>query len=294
MPFFSLKKYKKQDNIKHAVGLEPMGLEPCFISRNNYSEVVLLSILNKITSGLRAATWSVVSNNSPLDAERLRVFLNENTINIYRKLFFDGYARITRSSNGFVLLDKKDKSLFWLQIETSEYKERQKSLYKILIPYLKSLDTKLNADCSITENLGALGILAPKDSSGMSNLDEDEVKHLQNDWAKLYGITNKKWSMLITQRAVEYQPIKLPINELNLGSSVEMIIKIICGFIGVPYELYPLSGQSTYANRKEAFKELYNYNIPNILNLIYDEIRSPLRLEGFTITWQLPKINTDE
>ncbi|MDR2652874.1 MAG: phage portal protein [Prevotellaceae bacterium] len=120
-----------------------------------------------------------------------------------------------------------------------------------------------NAEHAIIRNRGALGILSKdiKDDSGAGMFD-DKIEVLQEAYRK-YGITSEQWNIIITTAALKWQAMTPPLKDLMLPEFEEQTAKKICGVFDLPYELLPLSGQSTFANRKQAETELYqNYILP--------------------------------
>jgi len=127
----------------------------------------------------------------------------------------------------------------------------------------KLLQVLADAELSIIRNRGALGILSKDINDRSSKGDyEDDKEDIQEQY-KRYGITSDQWNIIITSTALKWQSITQPLKDLMLPEFEEQTAKKICAVFDVPYELLPLSGQSTYANRKEAILELYqNYIIP--------------------------------
>ncbi|MDR1347359.1 MAG: phage portal protein [Prevotellaceae bacterium] len=120
-----------------------------------------------------------------------------------------------------------------------------------------------NAEHAIIRNRGALGILSKdiNDASGAGMFD-DKAEDLQEAYRK-YGITSEQWNIIITSAALKWQAITPPLKDLMLTEFEEQTAKKICAVFDLPYELLPLSGQSTYANRREAETEFFqNYIIP--------------------------------
>ena len=114
-----------------------------------------------------------------------------------------------------------------------------------------------DAELAIIRNRGALGILTKdiKDSSS-AGVFEDDKENIQEAY-KRYGITADQWNVIITSTSLKWQGMSQPLKDLMLIELEEQTAKKICGVFDVPYELLPMSGQSTYNNRKESKKELY-------------------------------------
>lgn len=156
---------------------------------------------------------------------------------------------------------------------------------QIALPYFCALNSKIDADCTLTQTYGAMGILTPKDTTGMVSFEPEDRENIQREYLENYGAVRGRWKMLITPRPMEFQPINLPIKDLDLASGIERNIKSICGLYGLPYELLPMSGQSTYANRAEAQKEFKENTIFGLENLLFDWVNSIFAQYNFGFTW---------
>lgn len=129
---------------------------------------------------------------------------------------------------------------------------------------LNLLNDISEAQSSIVRHRGALGVLArdSKDETAPGVL-EDQTKNIQEEYKK-YGLSNSQWKIIITSAALRWIPLTMNVGDLKLIELEEVAAKKLCGVFDVPYELIPLSGHSTYENRKQAKLELYqDYVIPS-------------------------------
>jgi hypothetical protein len=51
--------------------------------------------------------------------------------------------------------------------------------------------------------------------------------------------------------------ISFDFGKLQLLPQLEMVVKILCGYFNIPYDILPLSGQSTFNNQDTAYSMLY-------------------------------------
>lgn len=125
----------------------------------------------------------------------------------------------------------------------------------------KLLQVISDAELSIIRNRGAIGILA-KDGRDQSaaGVYDDTRDDIQRQY-KRYGISSDQWSIIITSAALKWYSITQPLKDLMLTEFEEHVAKKVCGMFDVAFELYPMSGQSTYENRNEALRELYQNTV---------------------------------
>ena len=256
------------------------------VGRKRYADIVMYTMIDIVRSALSGIRWAVQGGN-PVQAIRLQRLLTAQTAWLYRTLivsgecwleFHDGVCRL--------LTDKDEAEGLAIAITSNEARWGLGSKYRMLRPLLDSLDVRMNAYLSITEGLGALGILSPDTSGGsLVNYSRDEREQVQRDYLQTHGVTRGKWKMLITPKPVKYQPINLPIKELELREGIDHDIMMIAGYMRVPRELLPISGETTYANRAEAMRELRTVVVPDVCNGIYDCVSTVLTPLGVELTW---------
>ena len=256
------------------------------VGRNRYADIVMYTMIDVVRSALSGIRWTVQGGN-PLQAIRLQRLLTAQTAWLYRTLIVSGECWLEYHDNVCRLLTDKDEAEgLVVPITSNEARWGMGSKYRMLRPLLDSLNVRMNAYLSITEGLGALGILSPDTSGGsLVNYSKDEREQVQRDYLQTHGVTRGKWKMLITPKPVKYQPINLPIKDLELREGIDHDIMMIAGYMRVPRELLPISGDATYANRHEAMQELRTVVVPDVCNNIYDCLSTALTPFGVKINW---------
>lgn len=292
----------EMDNAHHVVsplGVSGGGFKPTdlisgidgmqWVGNKRYADIVWYSLIEVVRSALSGIRWAVADSNNPLNAVRLRRLLTDNTAWLYKTLNMEGGCYLEYHDHTCRLLtleDKDEADGLLVPITSNEMRWGLGSKYKQLKPMLEGLNVRMNADLTITEGLGALGILSPEAAGGgIPSLPQDERNRLQEDYNRSYGVTRGKWKMLITQKPVKYQPINLPIKDLELRAGIDHTIKMIAGYMRVPRELLPLAESATYANRSEAMRELRTVVVPDVCNNINDCLNAVLKPMGVDITW---------
>ena len=199
-----------------------------WVGNKRYADIVWYSLLEVVRSALSGIRWSVADSNNPLNAVRLRRLLTDNTAWLYKTLNMEGGCYLEYHDHTCRLLtleDKDEADGLLVPITSNEMRWGLGSKYKQLKPMLQGLDVRMNADLTITEGLGALGILSPDAvGAGIPSLQQDERNRLQEEYIRSYGVTRGKWKMLITQKPVKYQSINLPIKELELRAGIDLTI----------------------------------------------------------------------
>lgn len=256
-----------------------------FVGNERYADIVFYSMIEVVRSALSGIKWRV-DTADVLQGVRLRRLLDGNLSWIYKTLMIEGKCYIEyHDSVCRLLTSKKEADGFTVEITSNEARWGLKSKYRMLQPLLRGLDIRMNADLTLTEGLGALGILCPESGDGMVSYGEKEKEEIQREYNSAYGVTRGKWKLLITPQAVKYQPINLPIKDLALKEGIDHCIKLIAGYMRIPRELLPISTDATFANRSEAMRELREVVVPDVCNNIFDCINTVLAPIGTKVSW---------
>lgn len=188
--------------------------------------------------------------------------------------------------NGRILLNPDDLILFtdttnlfdnttWLPLPRIYSKQ-----YSITI--LRSI---LEAETTLIQNKGALGIISSDQQiQGVTKpLDDKQKKDLQAQWSQ-YGLDRGKWQMMFSNAAIKYTPLVFDSAQLQLKEGYLQAVKDLCDGLHYPFILTAHSDQSTYNNRKEANKDLYqDAIIPDALS-ISKTLEQGLGLDKLRIT----------
>lgn len=128
---------------------------------------------------------------------------------------------------------------------------------------IENIRAAYEARFTLIENRGALGIFTNenKDASGAAlAIKPNEKKELQNEISR-YGLTRDKWQFIITSQALKYQQIGINVRELMLFEECQEDRERLCDAFGFPIELLSSNKGTTFANKNEASKLLYQNTI---------------------------------
>lgn len=100
-------------------------------------------------------------------------------------------------------------------------------------------------------------------------ITDPEKENLQREFRR-YGLRQNQWQYIITSAALKWQPISHPVKDLMLFEEVKGSNEAICDKYGHPFELLANESGTTFDNRTEAGKDLYQ-------NAIIPEAKSIFR-----------------
>lgn len=228
-------------------------------------------------------------------------FIQDNRLQLIRRLFTDGYVIINTRNLEFVdgtcrqVYRSYDGKITFQLLEdevlqvSETFEATGLSDFCFLKDKIRFLNIVNSSDMNLIENYGAMGIVSPESDNSVAGAEfsESDIKDLQERYAKHYGITLGKWSLMFVPRPTKYSPIALPIAQLKLEEKRLYLLKAIYAAFGIPKELSVYFENSKYANRREAELDFYSSTITmwadlftRLIDSIYKNIRT--RKEGLT------------
>ena len=125
-------------------------------------------------------------------------------------------------------------------------------------PILDYVDNILNTASTGNAKLGNLIIFTPPTNEmGGEVLDAETRTKLENEITSRYGGLDMQSNLMVFPQSIDIKSISFDFGKLQLLEQLQMATKILCGYLNVPYDILPLSGQSTYNNQENAYSMLY-------------------------------------
>lgn len=257
---------KSTNSVNHVQGFGAVNFFSSLISRKKYSDIYYWLVISRIFRGLQNVCFDVSqdvgSDKVKTQLSDLLRFLNTNLTALVWQLW----------NNGFIVLDTTDKGKWYsvpfesvrlngngavngynYVLYSEPYMFLRTTDVKLLKETLGAIDTYKNSDIYLTKTFGAFGILSGSEM-GINAADKEELQQQLKDRA---GTTEAKDQFIISNSPLTFAQIDFKIKELQLPEKVKDEIKVLCAHFGVPYDLIPMSGQSTYANQTAAIVDFY-------------------------------------
>jgi hypothetical protein len=257
---------KSANSVNHVQRFGAVNFFSSFISRKKYSDVYYWLVISRIFRGLQNVCFDVSqevgSDKVKTQLSDLLRFLNNNLTALVWQLWNNGFIVLETNQNGkwyLVPFDKIQTNGDGAVIKhdyvlySEPYMFLRKTDVKLLKETLDALDVYKNSDIYLTKTFGAFGILSGSEM-GINAADKEE---LQQQLKERAGTTEAKDQFIISNSPINFSQIDFKIKELQLPDKVKDEIKVLCAHFGVPYDLIPMSGQSTYANQTAAIVDFY-------------------------------------
>ena len=145
---------------------------------------------------------------------------------------------------------------------------------------ISNIEKAYEAQNVILAKRGALGILTPKNSKdaiGNIAMTQQQKEDLQAQFAT-YGLGEDQWQYIISNIEMNWQPMSLPIAELQLFEGIRNSMVAICNTLNFPISLLNYLQGTTFSNLQELKKSLYQDNIIPEANSFVSELSNFLGL----------------
>lgn len=267
--------FKRNQINPRVEGLE-YGLMSWYIQSRRYADAYLWMVLKKIFGGIRNVRFTCSEDN-----DRVKYIINwfdSNATTLLwcmwtygyivvgiderNRLYIPKYSEVKKDQNGNVIG-------YDIVIYSDTYRFDRKSDFSILKEHIGELDTLKNAESFLTSTYGVLSIISGAGMPINEGEKEDILKKLRDN----SGITRDKFQFAIFNKPVNVQSVNLPIKDLALDERIKNELMLIAGYFGVPYDLIPFSGKSTYANQEQAVKSFYSDCISPLAEILLSVIR---------------------
>ena len=257
---------KSANSVNHVQRFGAVNFFSSYVSRKKYSDVYYWLVISRIFRGLQNVCFDVAqdvgSDKIKTQLSDLLRFLNNNLTALVWQLWNNGFIVLETDKNGkwyYVSFDKIQTNGNGAVINhdyvlySEPYMFLRKTDVTLLKETLGAIDVYKNSDIYLTKTFGAFGILSGSEM-GINAADKEEI---QEQLKARAGTTEAKDQFILSNSPINFSQIDFKIKELQLPDKVKDEIKVLCAHFGVPYDLIPMSGQSTYANQMAAIVDFY-------------------------------------
>lgn len=138
---------------------------------------------------------------------------------------------------------------------------------------IKNIVQAQEAIYSLNKDRGAQGILSNdgRDADGTSILTPGEKNRIEEKFKRKYGLSTNDEKVLVTQFALKWQQMSFNVKDLMLFEGIRENIANIADSFDYPFELLANDKGTTFNNKSEAKKILYQDNIIP-MSIIYSEL----------------------
>lgn len=277
------RKADNQVNPPHR-GSSSSAIQPWNFARKRYADAYLWLVFRKIFDGMSNVHFFVdglegeIADKGEKAIVDLCKFVEQNISSLLWSYWSDGYIVIDLDENGKfchlvgndVRTDGYGKVIGhdWV-VYSDAYRMGGKSDLNTLHENINNIDTFKSADTYLTESFGAFAIMCGK-TMPMSQVDKEEfLDEIKNK----FGISSKQYQIMVTTSEIDLKQLDFKIKELDLPGKVKDELMLIAGYFGVPYDLIPFSGKSTFANQEQAIIQFYRNCISPLAEVILTLMR---------------------
>lgn len=270
------------------------------IAKRRFADIYLWSVLKKIFEGLHNVAFfsssPIRDESSAAKIERLLRFVTDNADTLVYMMYSLGYACIVldargkltiqdaktlkTDADGAVYYEKDGKKIYPECVYYSQtYRFIRRSDFDVIKNNIDALDKYASADEYLTETLGAFGILCGKNMP----ISEKDKENFMQRLMRRVGIGRDKMQIVPFNTEVDFKQVNLPIKDLALSDKLKEQMQLVAGYFGVPYDLLPVAGSSTYANQRQAVINFYSSCISPLAESLLSLARMAVRMSNVLV-----------
>ncbi len=139
---------------------------------------------------------------------------------------------------------------------------------------------------SLNKDRGAQGIITnkTKDASGNVPFSPTEKEKIQSDYQRKFGLNEYQSKVIITDSDLGWLPLSFNVRDLMLYEGIKQNIESVSDALNYPFELLANQKGTTFANRSEAIKYLYQDNVIPTSRIYEEKFTEFLDLENAVIS----------
>ena len=138
------------------------------------------------------------------------------------------------------------------------YKADGRTMEQVCKTTLDYIDNILNTASTGNARLGNLTILTPSSTQmGSEVLRDSEKKEIEKLISESYGGLDNQSNLMLFPNSLSTTTIFFDFGKLQLFEQLKMEIMQLCDHLNIPYDILPISGQSTFNNQDNAYTMLY-------------------------------------
>lgn len=199
-----------------------------------FADAIVTQCVELIVSTLSSAQVSEVGK-SEINGVRVVNFIRANMHKLVAsRLGQLGFEIANDKDNGYLLNDGTP------VVFKYRWTEDNKTLSDKLTPYYEYLNNVMSAGMESAKRLGSVTFISPPSLGDFpTSLTKEEVEQLEKDIQAKYGSMQEQSSLKLFSKPIKVDTIRSIIPAADIQALAQMISKVICGALGVPYELIP-------------------------------------------------------
>lgn len=251
-----------------------LGTSSIAMHNRRYADIVLQSIVGQIFNCVD--TIYIYKKDNTIETmpfAQMRAIITLHFRELFWDLFGKGYfvllmrgdefeylpARYVSKigNDGYVTTDLEGRVEARVFYEKN-YIASNKTMLQVCQSTLDYIDNVLNTATTGNAKLGNVTILTPTTNAmGSEVLKDNEKKEIERMISESYGGLDSQSNLMLFPNSLSTTTISFDFGKLQLLPQLEMSVKNLCGYLQVPYDILPLSGQSTFNNQENAYSMLY-------------------------------------
>ena len=138
---------------------------------------------------------------------------------------------------------------------------------------------------ALNKDRGAMGILSSDENNPLGNapVTEEEKDALQKQFNSMYGLRSSQWKVILSNARMKWTPMTFNVKDLMLFEGIENNIRQIADALDYPVDLLGMNSGSTYQNKLEAKKSMYQDSIIPTAKLYAQKLTKFFGIENVSV-----------
>lgn len=242
----------------------------------DYARMIWYIILTRLFNALKNVTWKTTKvHYTGMD---VMAFIEANAEILVYHYLKNGFACVIVEKSGNLRLPQQNELRFdtrhrvvnrnAIVIYSDPYTIEYTTHYLLALPYLNDINDSLNNSNFVNNQQGLFGILSGKGMPISPSLKEDYQKMLK----KQYGYNEDQYNFIVSNNEVNWTPIEIPVDKLQLDEKSKEDFKWICNLFGINPDFF--FGGSTFSNQADATRNFYRNAVEPLAEVLLKLARS--------------------
>lgn len=225
----------------------------------NYAKLIWYIVLTRLFNALKNVSWKTTKiHYTGMD---ILNFIELNSEILIFHYIRDGYCCVIVEKSGNIRLPQVNELKFdsrrrvinknAIVVYSDPYSIEYTTHYMLALPFLNDINDNMNNSNFIGNQQGLFGILSGKGMPMSPAAKNDFQKMLKRD----YGFNDEQYQFIISNNEVDWTPIQIPVDKLQLDEKSKDDFKWICNLFGINPDFF--LGGSTFSNQADATRNFY-------------------------------------
>lgn len=244
-------------------------LNPAYTAFKEFEPIS--QILDKLQGGFESLNYYTNYPNvlGGLTEAEVRRFMQHRLFSVYLNEYIEGEVFLNVTPDGkLYIADSASRYV----VTSPMFQEFGSLKSTMVVNAIKHYEQTISVDMSVLEQSGMEGIISPQTNSFNGGIADGRVVDKLESELNKNGLNRAQKKYIVTNTPYTLTQPKNELATLDFTGKQKQTFLTLCDKFGCPKELFAISEQSTYENRRLAKIDFYNNTILPYANKVLDEV----------------------